>query len=216
MAGLSARVAAWRAGQARRSTGDAGVIASATPAAPQPPPVPQNLVATPGNAQVALAWNASSGATSYNVKRSATSGGPYTVIANPTSTSYLDPTAVNGTTYVYVVSASNTAGESAESAQVSATPSAPTVPAAPSSLTLTTTKKKIRLNWVDNSNNETGFKIERSTDGVSFAQIATVTANIVTYQNGGLTSGVLYYYRVRATNGTGDSAYSNTANIVAR
>jgi len=180
------------------------------------PAAPQNLVATPGNSQVSLTWNASAGATSYNVKRSTTSGGPYTIIANPTSTSHLDATAVNGTTYFYVVSAVNAVGESADSTQASATPSAPTIPAAPSNLTLSTSKKKVRLNWVDNSNNETGFKIERSTDGVNFAQIATVGANIITYQNTGLTSGVRYYYRLRATNASGDSAYSNTANIVAR
>jgi titin len=124
---------------------------------------------------------------------------------------------VNGTTYFYVVSALNAIGESADSTQASATPSAPTIPAAPSNLTLAANgKKKIRLNWVDNSSNETGFKIERSTDGVNFAEIATLGANIVTYQNTGLTSGVRYYYRLRATNAAGDSAYSNTANIVAR
>ena len=180
------------------------------------PAAPQNLAANPGNAQVSLTWSASSGATSYNVKRSTTSGGPYATIANPAGTSHVDTSVVNGTTYFYVVSALNDIGESGDSTQVAATPSAPTVPAAPSNLTLTTTKKKIRLSWVDNSNNETGFKIERSTDGVNFAQIAIVAANIVTYQNNGVTSGVRYYYRVRATNGAGDSAYSNTANIVAR
>jgi hypothetical protein len=181
------------------------------------PAAPQNLAATPGNAQVSLTWSASAGATSYNVKRSTTSGGPYTVIANPTSTGHLDTTVVNGTTYFYVVSALNAIGESADSTQASATPSAPTIPAAPSNLTLAANgKKKIRLNWVDNSSNETGFKIERSTDGVNFAEIATLGANIVTYQNTGLTSGVRYYYRLRATNAAGDSAYSNTANIVAR
>ena len=181
------------------------------------PAAPQNLAATPGNAQVSLTWSASSGATSYNVKRSTTSGGPYTTIASPTSTSFLDTGVVNGTTYFYVVSAVNAVGESPNSNQASATPSAPTIPAAPSNLTLSTSngKKKIRLNWVDNSNNETGFKIERSTDGVNFTQIVTVAANTVTYQNTGLTSGVRYYYRLRATNGVGDSAYSNTANIVA-
>ncbi|HKQ38794.1 MAG TPA: metallophosphoesterase, partial [Verrucomicrobiae bacterium] len=179
------------------------------------PPVPQNLSATPGNAQVSLTWGTSSGAASYNVKRSTTSGGPYTTIASPATTSYLDTAVVNGTTYYYVVSAVNSNGESANSTQVSATPSAPTVPAAPTNLTLSTTKKKIRLNWTDNSNNETGFKIERSTDGVNFTQIATVAANIATYQNN-VTSGVRYYYRVRATNAVGDSGYSNTANIVAK
>ena len=86
------------------------------------PPPPTNLVATAGNGQVGLSWSASSGATSYNVKRSTTSGGPYTTIASPTTTSYTDTGVTNGTTYYYVVSAVNTAGESANSSQVSATP----------------------------------------------------------------------------------------------
>jgi acid phosphatase type 7 len=181
------------------------------------PAAPQNLAAAPGNGQVALSWTASAGATSYRVKRSTTSGGPYTLVASPASANYVDSGLVNGTTYFYVVSAVNDIGESADSSQVSATPAAPTVPAAPSNLTLSaTSKKKIRLNWVDNSNNETAFKIERSTDGINFSQIATVVANTVTYQNTGLTSGVRYYYRVRASNGAGDSPYSNIANIVAR
>jgi hypothetical protein len=80
------------------------------------------LVATAGNAQVGLSWSASSGATSYNVKRSTTNGGPYTTIASPTTTGYTDTGLTNGTTYYYVVSAVNTAGQSANSSQVSATP----------------------------------------------------------------------------------------------
>jgi alpha-L-fucosidase len=88
-----------------------------------PPPTPTGLAATPGNNQVALTWNTSSGATSYNVKRSTTSGSGYATIASPTTTSYTDTTAANGTTYYYVVSAVNTGGESANSSQVSATPS---------------------------------------------------------------------------------------------
>ena len=83
---------------------------------------PTGLTATPGNGQVALAWNASSGATSYNVKRATVSGGPYTVVASPTSTSYTDTGLTNGTTYYYVVSAVNSGGESADSSQVSARP----------------------------------------------------------------------------------------------
>jgi acid phosphatase type 7 len=183
---------------------------------PTAPAAPQNLAASGGNAQVSLTWNASSGATSYNVKRATVSGGPYTTIANVTTTSHVDTGVVNGTTYYYVVSALNAVGESANSSQVSATPSAPSPPAAPSNLTLTPGKRKMRLNWVDNSSNETAFKIERSTDGVNFTQRTTVGANIVTFQDSGLTSGVQYYYRVRATNASGDSAYSNTASAAPR
>ena len=88
----------------------------------QLPAVPTGLTATAGNAQVQLAWNASSGATSYNVKRSTTSGGPYTTITSPAGTSFLNTGLTNGTTYFYVVSAVNAIGQSANSAQVSATP----------------------------------------------------------------------------------------------
>jgi fibronectin type 3 domain-containing protein len=56
------------------------------------------------------------------VKRAAVSGGPYSVIASPTSTSYTDTGLANGTTYYYVVSAVNSLGESAASSKVSATP----------------------------------------------------------------------------------------------
>jgi len=89
------------------------------------PATPTGLAATAGNAQVALTWTASSGATSYNVKRAAVSGGSYATIASGiTTASYTDTTVTNATTYYYVVSAVNTFGESGNSAQVSATPSA--------------------------------------------------------------------------------------------
>src|SRR6185436_8175641 len=61
-------------------------------------------------------------ASSYNVKRSTTSGGPYTTITNVTSTSFVNIGLANGTTYYYVVSALNSSGESGNSAQASATP----------------------------------------------------------------------------------------------
>ncbi len=87
------------------------------------PAPPNNLVATAGNSQVALSWLPSAGATGYNLKRSTTSGGSYTVIAtNVTATGYCDIGLVNGTTYYYVVSAQNPAGESVNSSQVYAMP----------------------------------------------------------------------------------------------
>jgi beta-galactosidase len=69
---------------------------------------PAGLTAASGNHQVALTWNALSGATSYNLKRSSVSGGPYAVVSPfgaVTGTNWIDATAVNGMTYYYVVSA---------------------------------------------------------------------------------------------------------------
>jgi fibronectin type 3 domain-containing protein len=102
---------------------------SATPTVPaMPPPTPTGLQAAAGNAQVSLSWNASSGATSYNVRRSLASGGPFnTILASLAAPNYTDTSVTNGTTYYYVVSALNAAGESANSSPVSATPSAPAV-----------------------------------------------------------------------------------------
>src|SRR5208282_889995 len=123
--------------------------ASATPVAPVTvPAAPAGLAASAGNARVSLTWNASSGATSYHVKRSTTSGGPYTQIAAPTGTTFTDTGLTNGTKYFYVVSAVNTAGESANSSEASATPIAPvTIPAAPAGLAASAGNAQVSLTW---------------------------------------------------------------------
>jgi hypothetical protein len=90
----------------------------------------------------------------------------------------------------------------------------PPAPAAPSSLSATATSSSvIDLAWKDNSNNEDGFRIERcqGSDCSSFAEIATVGANVTAFQNTGLSASTSYSYRVRAFNAGGNSAYSNTA-----
>jgi hypothetical protein len=85
------------------------------------PPVPAFLTATfDTGLRIKLAWMGGLEATSYNVKRSTTPGGPYTTIAGPIDTSYVDGGLANGVTYYYVVSAVNTNGESANSAESSA------------------------------------------------------------------------------------------------
>jgi len=79
-----------------------------------------------------------------------------------------------------------------------------------------TVSRRIDLTWRDNSSNEKGFKIERSTDGSSFSRISTRGTNVTAYSDGKRTSGRTYYYRVRSYNGSGASAYSNTVSVVAK
>jgi hypothetical protein len=91
------------------------------------------------------------------------------------------------------------------------TPTSSPTPSAPSNLTATATGcLEIDLSWTDNSNNEDGFKIERSTSGNLWNQIDTVGPNVTSFHNT-LNGSGLRYYRVRAYNASGDSAYSNVA-----
>ncbi len=94
------------------------VTLSAGTITPNTPASATALSANPGDGQVLLAWTAASGATSYNVKRSLTNGGPYTTLSSPASSPYTDTAVANGTTYYYVVTAVNATGESASSNQV--------------------------------------------------------------------------------------------------
>ncbi|MCC5808132.1 MAG: fibronectin type III domain-containing protein [Opitutales bacterium] len=107
-----------------------GESANSTPVSVMPalgvPDAPTGLAATAGDSQVGLNWTAPAigNPTSYNVWRSTVSGGPYTGIGTATApaTSFNDTTAENGTTYYYVVTAVNAAGESDDSSEVLATP----------------------------------------------------------------------------------------------
>ena len=89
----------------------------------------------------------------------------------------------------------------------------PTPPSAPNGLTATTVSSaQINLAWNDLSYDEDGFRIERSLDGAAFAEIGTVGANVTVFSDEGLAASTTYWYRVRAYNAAGNSAYSNTAN----
>ncbi len=87
-------------------------------------------------------------------------------------------------------------------------------PSAPTGLTASTTSyDQVNLTWNDNSDDETGFKIERKAgSGGTYTQIGTASANATSYNDTTCGSGTTYYYQVRAWNDKGDSGYSPPAN----
>jgi len=171
------------------------------------PGVPAGLAAVPGNAQISLSWMASSGATGYYVKRSTTTGGPYTQIAAQSASAYTDTGLTNGTKYFYVVSAYNSAGASANSAEASATPILPP-PATPAGLSATAGNAQVSLTW-NASSGATSYHVKRSTTSGAETQIAAPTST--SYTDTGLTNGTQYFYVVSAVNSGGESANSNEA-----
>lgn len=94
--------------------------------------------------------------------------------------------------------------------------SIPLAPAAPTGLILSSpSSNQINLSWTDNANNESGFKIDRSTDGVNYNLLAYTGQNLVNFSDTGLQAGTTYHYRVRSTNPSGDSSFIS-ANLPTR
>jgi fibronectin type 3 domain-containing protein len=168
------------------------------------------LQTSAGNGQVSLNWSPSANAAVYYVKRSPTSGGPYAQIAAASSTSFTDTGVTNGTKYFYVVSAVNSAGESANSVEVNATPTAVvTPPAAPSGLQAIGGDAQVSLNW-RSSTGATSYDVKRgTTSGGPYTQVAAPT--VTSFTDTGLTNGETYYYVVSALNMAGESANSAQA-----
>src|SRR5207244_11994079 len=149
----------------------------ATPNAPpppaSPPSAPTNLVATVGNAQVGLTWqaptsNGGSPITNYKIYRGTTSGGETLIATIGNQLSYSDGGLTNGVTYYYQVSAVNNAGEGPKSNEASATPTAPaTPPGAPQGLVTTAGHATVTLTWSPPSSNGgspiTNYRIYRGT-----------------------------------------------------
>ncbi|MCD9856001.1 T9SS type A sorting domain-containing protein [Epilithonimonas sp. JDS] len=69
------------------------------------------------------------------------------------------------------------------------------------------------VNWNDNADNETNYILERSNNGTTFTELATLGANITSYNETGLTPNTQYYYRVKAVNATESSVYSTVASV---
>jgi hypothetical protein len=168
--------------------------------------------------KVSLSWSDNSGDESgFKIQRKQGATGTYATIkttgVNVTSYTDKDTALRDGTLYYYRVCATNAAGDSAFSNEVSGM----TPLKKPTSATATAvSSSQINLTWIDNSAGETGYKIERKTTVTgTYAQIALVGANVQNYSDtNGLSSNTKYYYRVRATNGTLNSDYSNETSSV--
>jgi DNA/RNA endonuclease G (NUC1)/fibronectin type 3 domain-containing protein len=167
-----------------------------------PPAAPTGLAAAAGTGHVALTWNTSGGATTYNVKRSTVSGSGYTTVGTPGTNSFDDATTVDGTAYFYVVSGVGAGGEGANSTEVTATSMA-----APTGLNATPGNSHVLLGW-NAVAGATGYNVKRSTvSGSGYSTVGTPGTN--SFDDVTAVNGTTYYYVVTATNANGESVNSS-------
>ncbi|GAM10729.1 protein sidekick-2 [Geobacter sp. OR-1] len=199
---------------------DTAYTGIATATTPKPLP-PASLSAARGTneTRMNLSWtDSTSDETGYKVERCEGAGcSDFSQIGSnlaANSASYIDTALKGNTSYSYRVSAFKTA---TNGWSVSSVVTATTTLIAPASLAAAAPNSaQVNLTWADNSGSETGFKIERCTGaGCTFSgpEIATATANAISYSDTTVVSGTTYQYRIRATNSTvpWDSDYSGTA-----
>ncbi|MBT8063340.1 MAG: fibronectin type III domain-containing protein, partial [Gammaproteobacteria bacterium] len=185
---------------------------------PTEPNDPSNLNATSGYTdRIDLTWDDNSpNEQGFRIERSLDGATGWAEIAAPgaNTTSYSDTGLNDNTTYYYRVRAFNGVGNSGYSNTASATTDEfipITQPAAPSGLSATANgASSILLAWTDNADNETGFWIQRSTDGVSFSTIASIgPENTEAFDDTSVAAGTTYWYQVRAVNSLYQSDPSN-------
>ncbi len=184
----------------------------------QPPPsAPSALSATPFSAtRIDLSWtDNASNESGYRIERSTTSGSGFSQVgtAAADATSFSDTGLSGETTYYYRVYAYNTGGNSAYTAEASAATHSANLPEPPTGLVASTiSATQINLTWTDIATNEASYKVERSTtSGSGFAEIASLAANSTSHSDTSAAAATTYYYRVRAQNVNGYSAYTPEA-----
>jgi fibronectin type 3 domain-containing protein len=188
---------------------------SATPVSvPSAPPL---VSATPGNAQVTLAWtapsdNGGSAIADYKVYRGTAAGAEGMLIKLGNVLIYTDASLTNGQTYYYKVSASSAQGESPKSNELSAKPVG--LPTAPQNLHASPGNAYINLSWSAPSGTGgsavTNFQVWRALS--SGAETFLANAGLKFWLNDtGLTNGQVYYYKLRADNAQGSGPDSDEA-----
>jgi fibronectin type 3 domain-containing protein len=175
------------------------------------PTVPATIAALPRSpTSIHLSWDEVPTATAYHIERSDDGDTGWDAIARTEVdvTTYVDTGLSSETTYFYRVLAMTEAGEAPPSDVVSAT----TLVLPPSRTTLkavSISPTEIDLLWSDVSD-ETGYRIERSPDGVSgWVPIATTGQDVATWWDTGLAPATTYYYRIFAVNEGGESPPSD-------
>lgn len=162
----------------------------------------------PGSTEILYAFNAANVSqllysSNQNPTRDALT--PFPTTAIPTPQKFMTPTIANGHVYV---------GTNDQLAVFGLMAIPTTPPAAPSGLAAVAQgASQVKLTWVDNSNNESAFNIERSTDGVTFTVVGAASVNATTFTDSNLTPSTQYFYRVVATNVVGDSDPSNVVSV---
>ncbi|MFN8474317.1 MAG: fibronectin type III domain-containing protein [Anaerolineae bacterium] len=175
------------------------------------PSAPSNLLATPtATTQIRLTWvDNSSNENGFKVYEDGSSTSLATVGANVTTFTVTGVTP--GTYHCYHVTAYNAQGESGPSgsdcAQTSLTPPVGVPPAAPTGMTATgISQSEIQVAWIDNSNDEQGFRIYESN-----SLVATVGADVTAYTVGGLAAGSSHCYQVASYNSYGETVANGMA-----
>jgi len=189
---------------------------SATTNAPPPtvPAAPTGVSATGGANQVSISWNAVAGATSYNIYWSTASGVTTAGTKITAATSpYVQTGLAAGTTYYYIVTAVNAAGQSAASAQVSAATNAPvvTIPAAPTGVSAAGGANQVRVSWSAVSGAASYNIYYSTTSGVTKTNGTKIVNAASPYIQTGLAAGTTYYYIVTAVNSAGEGNASTQA-----
>jgi polygalacturonase/pectin methylesterase-like acyl-CoA thioesterase len=176
------------------------------------PKAPTNVKPVSRDSQVSINWDSVPGAANYILQRSTTSGGPYTTLSSSlTSTSYLDTSVTDNTTYYYIVSASSVAGTGDNSSEMSATPVAPL--ANPTGLTATPGNGKLVLNWSSVGSANTYNVMRSTTDGGPYQTIATGVSG-TSFPDTSVANGTIYYYVVTAANNLTQSMISDQVKAI--
>lgn len=178
------------------------------------PAAPSNLALEASDGQVSLSWtDNSNGELGYRIERKTGLDGLYeeTGTVDADITTYIDSDLGEATVYYYQIKAYNSSGDSSPCAEANIT----TCPAAPTDLAFQVlSDSQVNLSWTDNSQKESGYKIERKkvSDQI-YEQIAVVGADVSTFSDSGLSEATTYYYQVRAYSDSCDANPSAESHV---